>query len=232
MTGVFNPCGPTLTIGVVILQEDGVIAHGLITLNPFSCETDTTHGILPGQLQLTPGEIKVEADGDVPRFSRKGRAATGLDDALGLGLLHLYSDGADAAPFTLFRASRHVDAPIAQAHLTIALSRLKEGSKELDNLRDVRKRTSPFDRVDPEAFGKPMLEGRRLTLKEAEELAQLIANPQQQAIELKALLLAWEGSIQMSGSGRERCVCTSQELLKIFLALSDDFPGLLDGIAE
>ena len=232
MTGVFNPFGPTLTIGVVILQNDGMLAHALVTLNPFSCQTDTTHAILAGQLQLTPGEIKVEVADDVPRFSRKGRAATGLDDALGLGLLHQYPEEADVAPFTIFRASRHIEAPSARAHLTVALSRLKEASKVLDNLRDAHMRTSPFDRVNPEALGRPMPQGRRLALKEAEELAQLIDNPEQQAVELKAMLLAWEGSIQMSGSGRERCACTSEDLLKILLTLSDDFPGLLHGIAE
>jgi hypothetical protein len=230
MTGVFNPFGPTLNVSVLILQDEGMLAHAIVTLNPFVCYTDTTHGITPGQLRLTPGDIKVTVANGMPQITREGRAASGLADAMGLGLLHLYPEGKDTVPFTFFHASRYVEVSIATAHLTVALSRLQEGSKELDNLRKTSTRTSPFDRFNPEDFDRPEKKGRRLNLKEAEELAQLLNNPQQQAIELKALLLAWEGAIQMSPSGASCCVCRSQELHKIFLALADDFPGVLDGI--
>ena len=232
VTGILNPFGPTLNISVLISRDDGMIVHGVMTLNPFECETDTTHVVMPKQVSLLPGKVRLATKEGNPRMVAEGRSAEGLAGGMALGLQHLYPSGRDSAPFTVFHASRHIDPNLVRQYLAGALARIPGAYREFDNLLDDTRRLSPFDRFDLDQISKRPASERLLSAGEVEELALLINNPGQQVVEIRSLLLAWDGAISLNSSGRSRCVCSAEELLKVLVGLSLDMPAILDGVTS
>jgi hypothetical protein len=230
LTGQFNPLGPTITCHVVrrdALDEWTIWAY---VLNPFVCSTTWVAALDNTKLCLEVGVFDQQVASRGKSLVFKGRMAKDAGALLDLLVNGLFARSRSQPGFTLCHTTRWVEEKAA-FDLVFALHKSKKnGAQDTDWLREERTRADPWSRLDPEsamrlASGQSK-KGRALTTSDALEFATRALWHEQQQIELRNILVAWDGAISMAGS--RPVVLDRKGLMRILVNFSTDMPGLLD----
>lgn len=228
VTGIFNPFGPTLNVYLVQKDELEEWTFALLRLNPFSCTKADLGKLDPERVYLEPGEVDVTRSGQEKFMVMKGRDAKGLEGAHDYVLRIVFGRSRLQQSFTLCHSTSAVSSEEAVARVALAYRGTKNGRDDLNDLRDIQKRSDPWARADmAEAIRRmrePQATPSPLSEPEAKELATLVLRPAQQRLEMVNLLQAWEGAVEHSGLTP---VLTREQLLAGLVYLTPDMPNLI-----
>jgi hypothetical protein len=228
VTGIFNPFGPTLN--VYLVQQDNLDewTFACLRLNPFSCTKADLGKLDPERVTLAPGVIDVARSGQEKFMVMNGRDAKGLEGVHDYILRVVLGRSRLQQSFTLCHSTTSVSPQKTLERVALAYQGTKNGRDDLNDLRDKKKRTDPWARVDMAEAMRRLRETQAapapLSDSEAKELAGIVLTPSQQRIEMLNLIQAWEGAIEHAGMTP---VLTREQLLGGLAYLTPDMPDLV-----
>ena len=229
VTGIFNPFGPTLNVYLVQRDNLDQWTMALLRLNPFSCTKADLGKLDPDRVRLEPGVLDQTHGAQRMSLVMKGRVNAGLDGAHDYILRIVLGRSRMQQSFTLCHSTTAVPSQKSLERLAAAYLGTKNGRDDLIDLRDKKKRTDPWARADvAEAMRRihqPQAAPTSLTPAEAQELAAIVLDPQQQRIEMLNFMHAWEGAIENAGVTP---ILTRDQLLQSLLYLTPDMPNLVN----
>lgn len=228
VTGIFNPFGPTLN--VYLVQQDNLDewTFACLRLNPFSCTKADLGKLDPERVTLAPGVVDVARSGQEKFMVMNGRDAKGLEGVHDYILRVVLGRSRLQQSFTLCHSTTSVSPQKTLERVALAYQGTKNGRDDLNDLRDKKKRTDPWARVDMAEAMRRLRETQAapapLSDSEAKELAGIVLTPSQQRIEMLNLIQAWEGAIEHAGMTP---VLTREQLLGGLAYLTPDMPDLV-----
>jgi hypothetical protein len=229
VTGIFNPFGPTLNVYLVQRDNLDQWTMALLRLNPFSCTKADLGKLDPDRVRLEPGVLDQTHGAQRMSLAMKGRVNAGLDGAHDYILRIVLGRSRMQQSFTLCHSTTAVSSQKSLERVAAAYLGTKNGRDDLVDLRDKKKRTDPWARADvAEAMRRihqPQAAPASLAPAEAQELAGIVLDPQQQRIEILNFMQAWEGAIENAGV---MAVLTRDQLLQFLLYLTPDMPNLVN----
>jgi hypothetical protein len=229
VTGIFNPFGPTLNVYLVQRDNLDQWTMALLRLNPFSCTKADLGKLDPDRVRLEPGVLDQTHGAQRMSLAMKGRVNAGLDGAHDYILRIVLGRSRMQQSFTLCHSTTAVSSQKSLERVAAAYLGTKNGRDDLVDLRDKKKRTDPWARADvAEAMRRihqPQAAPASLAPAEAQELAGIVLDPQQQRIEILNFMQAWEGAIENAGV---TAVLTRDQLLQFLLYLTPDMPNLVN----
>jgi len=229
VTGIFNPFGPTLNVYLVQRDNLDQWTMALLRLNPFSCTKADLGKLDPDRVRLEPGVLDQTHGAQRMSLKMMGRVNAGLDGAHDYILRILLGRSRMQQSFTLCHSTTAVSSQKSLERVAAAYLGTKNGRDDLIDLRDKKKRTDPWARADvAEAMRRihqPQAAPASLAPAEAQELAGIVLDPQQQRIEILNFMQAWEGAIENAGVTP---VLTRDQLLQSLLYLTPDMPNLVN----
>jgi hypothetical protein len=229
VTGIFNPFGPTLNVYLVQRDNLDQWTMALLRLNPFSCTKADLGKLDPDRVRLEPGVLDQTHGAQRMSLEMKGRVNAGLDGAHDYILRIVLGRSCMQQSFTLCHSTTAVSSQKSLERVAAAYLGTKNGRDDLIDLRDKKKRTDPWARADvAEAMRRihqPQAAPASLAPAEAQELAGIVLDPQQQRIEMLNFMQAWEGAIENAGVTP---VLTRDQLLQSLLYLTPDMPNLVN----
>jgi hypothetical protein len=229
VTGIFNPFGPTLC--VYGIQDEGTGDWRVMRyqLNPFSC--------IKGPVAMLDGENTSFATGDFDEdesAKRKilvahGRTTPSLDVIHDMLTRIVLGKSRLQVSFSLCVSSARISRQKSLERIATVYQAISKARQELDDLRNKKKRTDPWARVDMEEVmertQEPQPATAPLTPAEASELAGIVLDRNQQRIEMTHLLAAWQGATDFSSLSP---VLTKSQLLGALVMLTADMPNLVN----
>ena len=234
VTGIFNPFGPTLNVYLVQRDNLDQWTMALLRLNPFSCTKADLGKLDPDRVRLEPGVLDQTHGAQRMSLAMKGRVNAGLDGAHDYILRIVLGRSRMQQSFTLCHSTTAVSSQKSLERVAAAYLGTKNGRDDLVDLRDKKKRTDPWARADvaeamrrihqPQA-APASLAPASLAPAEAQEMAGIVLDPQQQRIEILNFMQAWEGAIENAGV---TAVLRRDQLLQFLLYLTPDMPNLVN----
>lgn len=229
LTGLFSPLGPTVTTYVVrrSIRDDWSLWS--YVLNPFSCTSSKVADLDGDRVSFVTGALDQEASGRQRSLVYKGRQARDGAEVLRRLTGEVLGRSKLQPGFTLCHVSSMLPEKEAFDLVSALFEATKNGSEDIANLRDPAKRLDPWSRLDPvsalQLDRKNIPRGKPVTLAEKLEFTMRVLSPEQRQIELKNILLAWDGSLELAKNTNP--ALDRDSLVRILLNLTPDMPGLL-----